>query len=302
MFRNLERCENTARLLEAGLRLGLTRSSNRSDDWKSVITSAGASLNFLERHDEFGSEQVIDFLLCDSSHPGSVLSSIEGARTNARIVRTALTREVWEATNEAWMSLTGLLTEPLDVRDLSHVLAHVRQESANVRGALHGTMMRNDIYDFCRLGTFVERADNTARILDVKYYLLLPSADQVGSRLDNVQWENILRSISAQRAYRWRNPGAMNPRDIADFVIFDRRMPRSLAFCFSKISDRLAYLGTAYDQRHPSHDRAEALKGRLGSSDIAAVFDSGLHEFLQGCINDTAALGQQIETDYQFAI
>ena len=225
---------------------------------------------------------------------------IEAARSNARLVRTALTREVWEATNECWMSLSRALSRPVLDRDLPQILALIRQESAYVRGALHGTMMRNDIYDFARLGTFVERADNTARILDVKYYVLLPSALHVGSQLDNAQWETILRSLSAQRAYRWQHPGDVSPLGIAEFVILNARMPRSLAFCSTKIEQNLGYLADEYGHEQPCHGRAAALRSRVTEPGIATIFEQGLHEFLAGCIVETNALAHQIETDYRF--
>ena len=131
------------------------------------------------------------------------MSSIETARSNARMVRTALTRETWESINEAWMSLKRMLAKPIDERDLPNVLDAIKRETALIRGSFYGTMLRNEIFDFSQIGTYVERADNTARILDVKYYVLLPSISWVGSTLDNYQWESILRSVSAHRSYRW---------------------------------------------------------------------------------------------------
>ncbi|MEM7142330.1 MAG: alpha-E domain-containing protein, partial [Actinomycetota bacterium] len=218
MFRHLERSENTARLIEAGMRIALTRSDDVEKEWESVVTTAGQRDAYLERHERFEAPLVIDYLLRDRSNPSSVRSVVEAARANAREVRTALTREVWEATNDAWLTLRDALARPVLQRELPTVLGQIRQESAIVRGALHGTMLRNDIYNFCRIGTFMERADNTARILDVKYYVLLPSANYVGSSLDNVQWETILRSVSAQRAYRWRSAGEASAVGIADFL------------------------------------------------------------------------------------
>ena len=118
-------------------------------------------------------------------------------------------------------------------------------------------MMRNDVFNFARLGSLIERADNTARILDVKYYVLLPSVLHVGSLIDNLQWESILRSVSAQRAYRWAQEGEVSASGLAEFLILDARMPRSLAFCSRKIRDNLEWLAASYDQRHPSLDLAE---------------------------------------------
>jgi len=161
-------------------------------------------------------------------------------------------------------------------------------------------MLRNDIFDFCRLGTFLERADNTARILDVKYYVLLPSISQIGSSLDNVQWETILRSVAGMRAYRWITQGETTPKGIADFLIFDTRMPRSLAFSARKISANLAYLESNYGLRHPCHDLVDVILARLTHNTIERVFDDGLHEFITDFLTDIARLGQQIETDYRF--
>ena len=258
MFRYLERSENTARLVDAGFRMALTRSSSSHDEWISVLQTAGALEAFRARHEEVGAGAVVNFLLRDPANPSSVMSVIEAARNNARLVRTALTREVWEATNECWISLKDVLARPVRERELPETLALIRQQSAFVRAAFHGTMLRNDIYDFARLGTFLERSDNTARILDVKYYVLLPSVMHVGSSLDNVQWETILRSVSAQRAYRWLNEGDISPRGIAEFLILDRRLPRSLAFCATKIADNLGYLASDYGHRHACHDTADA--------------------------------------------
>lgn len=300
MFRNLERSENSARLLEAGFRMALTRSSAAADEWTSVLSAAGSQQHYNEKYDEFESAHVIDFMLRDSSNPASVISVIKNARNNARLVRTALTREVWEATNECWITLKDLLSKPVTERDLPDVLGAVRQQSSLVRGALHGTMLRNDIYDFARLGTFLERADNTARILDVKYYVLLPSASFVGSSLDNVQWESILRSVSAQRAYRWLNPSEVNPALIADFLIRDKRLPRSLAFCYAKIVDNLNYLENDYGLSHDCQTQARETYRRLTDSSIDMIFEEGLHEFIIDFIRSNTQLGAQIEQDYRF--
>ena len=300
MFRFLERSENTARMLDAGFHIALTRSTAAENEWSSVVAAAGATQAYTAKYDQYAARHVIDFLLRDKSNSSSVWSIIEGARNNARMVRTALTREVWEATNECWITLKDLLAQPVSERDLPEVLGTIRQQSALVRGALHGTMLRNDIYDFARLGTFLERADNTARILDVKYYVLLPSASFVGSSLDNVQWESILRSVSAQRAFRWLNPGEINPMSIAEFLILDRRLPRSLTFCYTKIVDNLSYLEGDYGLRLECHERAAPILSRLKESSINTIVDEGLHEFITAFIRDNMALGAQVEQDYRF--
>ncbi len=300
MFRYLERSENTARLIETGLRISLTRSSDSSDEWASVLETAGAKEAYLDHHDGFDSTSVVDFLLRSPNNPSSILNVAENARNNARQVRTALTREVWEATNDAWHHLNLVAaTRPSD-NELPEILAMIRQDSAQVRGALHGTMLRNDIYNFARLGTFIERSDNTARILDVKYYVLLPSALHVGSPLDNAQWETVLRALSAQRAYHWQCGGEISAPSIAHFLILDGRMPRSLAFCHNRIAWNLQELSFEYGEKMPSNKLAEELRDKIVSQSIDEVFNYGLHEFLRECIGEINQLAQQIETDYRF--
>ena len=202
--------------------------------------------------------------------------------------------------NETWMAMTNLLKDPIPQTELPSVLATIRGQSAVVRGALHGTMLRNDIYDFCRLGTFVERMDSTARIMDVKYYALLPASSFVGSRLDNVQWETILRSVSAHRSFRWAIDEDYTAPAIASFLILDGRLPRSLRFCANKLTENLGYLGMDDEEPMPSLVMARQLQERLKDRDIGSIFDEGLHEFLTCMINDNAQIGMQIEEDYRF--
>ena len=300
MFRYLERSENTARLVDAGFRMALTRGGAKADEWASVIDTAGARADFLAKHEAFEGDAVVDFLLRDTDNPSSVLSCVDTARSNARLVRTALTREVWEATNEAWMAIRSALQRPVREQDMTNVLGLIRQQSALVRGALHGSMLRNDGYDFARIGTFLERAGNTARILDVKYYVLLPSLAQIGSSLDNMQWETVLRSVAGQRAYRWLTGGEVAPIGIAEFVILDRRMPRSLVFSVVKLADNLGYLEREYGRRLPCHDKAGALRDQLENTSIDKIFEYGLHEFLVDFLDDIGSLGGQIQEDYRF--
>ena len=300
MFRYLERTENIARLIEAGFRIALTRSTDAESEWKSVVTTSGVSAGYAAKYDNYTSTNVVDYLLRDTSNPSSVTSVTGAARDNARLVRTALTTEVWEAVNETWMTLTELLANPVRETELPSVLNTIRQQSALVRGALHGTMLRNDIYDFSRIGTFIERADNTARIIDVKYYTLLPNTSFVGSSLDNVQWETVLRSVSAHRSFRWLGESEMTASGIADFLILDRRLPRSLSFCISQIVSYLDYLAEDYGERHACHEMAEKIQSRLKNRDIESIFDEGLHEFITAFIRDINSLGQQIESDFRF--
>jgi uncharacterized alpha-E superfamily protein len=300
MFRYLERSENMARLVDAGFRIALTRSAHADDEWASIIDAASARQAFLAAGGRFEAQSVINFLLRDPSNPSSVISVTEGARNNARLVRTALTREVWEAVNETWITLRELLARPVRETELPGVLATIRKQSSLVRGATVGTMLRNDIYNFARIGTFIERADNIARILDVKYYVLLPSVTFVGSTLDNVQWETILRAASAERAYRWLYGGEVRASTIAHFLILDRRMPRSLHCCLSKTASNLDHLCADYGIQAPSLETARALRDEMQGRTIEGIIDGGLHEFLSGFIQTNNALAGQIERDFRF--
>ena len=302
MFRYLERAESTARLLDAGFRIALTRAGSSRSEWESVLTTTGQLQGFRQRHGEATSTTVMEYLLSDRSNPASIISMVKAARDNARAVRIALTREVWEATNESWMTLDKLLSGRIPEADLPDTLTTIRQQNALVRGATNGTMLRNDGYNFLRLGTFVERADNTARILDVKYYLLLPSISQVGSTLDIKQWETILRSVSALRSYTWLHGATVNPRDIAQFLILHEQMPRSLAFCYNKICDNLGYLEKDYDNRTQACEMAEAIRTDYLGRSMEMIFDDGLHEYIEDFLASNSRLAKQITADYSFEV
>jgi uncharacterized alpha-E superfamily protein len=300
MNRYIERAENMARLVDAGLRMALTRTQSASEEWSSVLLSAGSDVTFSQKYQDYTAANVADFLLRDTSNPSSTMAAIETARNNARMVRTALTRETWESINEAWMSLKRMLARPIDERDLPSVLDAIKRETALIRGSFYGTMLRNEIFDFSQLGTYVERADNTARILDVKYYVLLPSISWVGSTLDNYQWESILRSVSAHRSYRWVYEADYKPTNIADYLILNVRMPRSLTFCYRFLAEHLKFLSDDYGEHHACHATVERTQAMLRAGSIKNIFDAGLHEFLANFIQLNTKLGDEIAQDYRF--
>jgi uncharacterized alpha-E superfamily protein len=301
MFRYLERAENIARLVETGHRFTLTRGAGSNSEWRSIVQSLGMDAAFSSRHDEYGSAVVVNFLLRDKSNPASLLAVIDSARQNARMTRTAITREVWEAVNESWISINEALKRTVREPQLPVILEVIKRNCAMVRGAVQNTMLRNDVYNFARIGNFVERADNTARLLDVKYYVLLPSVSFVGSSLDNVQWEAILRSTSAYSVYRWLYPGRTSALGITEFLILDRRFPRSLSFCYAKLCDNLRYLAMDYGQSSGSLEAAEALYMNLQGQTAETIFEDGLHEFLVDFLAGTRNIGALIEQEYRFA-
>ena len=302
MTRYLERAENTARLIDVGFHLALTRGSRASqeEEWRSVLITTGQEPGFTARHQELTGALVFNYLLRDRDNPASVLQMIEAARTNARVVRTSITNEVWEAINESWMVLRDSLARPVRETNLGEVLSTIRRQAALVRGAIEGSMLRNEVFNFARIGTFIERADNTARILDVKYYVLLPSVAWVGSSLDNVQWDTLLRSVAGNRAYSWLNAGDMDPRGIARFLILDGRFPRSLVFCFEKIRSNMAGLAKQYGSETQAHKLLRDAVARLDALSIEEIFERGLHEFLQDFIGRAFRIGETIAADYRF--
>ena len=301
MCRYLERAENTARLLEAGYRLAMTSGHNAArSEWQSVLVTIGQEAAYRQTHEDYSGVQVANYILRDRDNPASVLRMIEMARTNARAVRTSITREVWEATNESWMTLSELMARPIRITTLGEVLAQIRRHAALVRGAMDGTMLRNEVFNFARIGTFIERADNTARILDVKYYVLLPSVGLVGSALDNVQWETVLRALAGERAYRWLNGGRMDARGISQFIILDSRFPRSIAFTYEKLRSNMASLAREYGQESQAHVMLRDAGARLHGSTIDDIFEFGLHEFITQTIVRTREIANAISSEYRF--
>lgn len=300
--RYLERSENTARLIDVGLHLSLTHGNRAAQDeeWRSVLTTSGLIDDYLEKYEELSAPLVVNYLLRDKDNPGSVMQMVEMARTNARMVRTSITNEVWEAINEFWMTLRDVLARPVREANLGEVLSVMRRQATLVRGAFNGSMLRNEVYNFARIGTFIERADNTARILDVKYYVLLPSIAWVGSNLDNIQWDTLLRSLAGNRAYSWLNAGTMDPRGIARFLILDGRFPRSLVFCYEKIRSNMASLAKQYGGETTAHELLRDVGAHLHQITIEEIFEMGLHEYLQAVISKTIEVDRTIAADYRF--
>jgi uncharacterized alpha-E superfamily protein len=185
---------------------------------------------------------------------------------------------------------------------LNVALSAIRRESTLARGATHGSMMRNEGYSFARLGTFAERADNSARILDVKYYLLLPSLSYVGTPLDTGQWDNVLRSLSGERAYRWLNAGRMDARSIAELLILDDRFPRSLAFCYTAMRENLSALARLHGREGRAHLLMEQVDQCLTGRTVEDIFDQGLHQFLTEFIDRNQAVANAIAEQYRFIV
>jgi uncharacterized alpha-E superfamily protein len=302
MSRYIERAENIARLTEVGYRIALTPDigSGHREDWRSTLIAAAGLNEYLARHSEITAEKVQHFLLFDRDNPSSVRSCLETARNNARAVRTALTREMWEALNSTYIDFTAVKASDLGSGKLPEFLDWVRQRSALFRGSLLGTLLRDEGFHFGQLGAFIERADNTARILDVKYYVLLPTNESVGGELDAFQWETILRSVSAHRSYRHVYKDRYRPWNIAEFLILRQEMPRSFRFCYGWIERSLEGLAEILGQSPQSRHDASAILSDLKSASMDEIFQSGLHEFLSSFIKRNNDLSSRIAVDFHF--
>jgi len=303
MSRYVERAENMARLLEVGYRISLMPGTleGHREDWRSTLLGAACSDGYDEKFDDLTAENVIYYLLFDLDNPSSIKSCLMTARNNGRAVRTALSRDVWETINTTWNEFSRITPESISTTRLPEFLEWIRQRSMAFRGALLGTMLRTDNYYFSQLGNFVERADSTARILDVKYYILLPRASDVGSDLDIQQWGTILRSVSAHRSYRWfYRDSRYRPLLVSEFLILREEMPRSLHFSYQWINMALNGLGEYYGKRYACHELAEQRLQQLRSAKMDEIFRAGLHEYLQDFINSNTQLSASIAQTYNF--
>lgn len=302
LSRQMERAENMARLAEAGFRISLTPDTgdHHREEWRSTLTSAGVLDTFLEKYGDKSFEKAIGFILFDDDNPSSVRSCLRAARSNARFVRTKITRDMWEALNSTWLSYDAIMPSEINAARLPELLDWIRERSSLFRGALLGTILRDDTYYFSQLGAFIERADNTARILDVKYFILLPSNQAIGGDIDTYQWETILRSVSAHRSYRHVFPQNYRPWNVADFLILRPEMPRSLRFCYDWLQDTIDGLSTQYCERKPSAELVAETRDMLKTVNMDTIFRQGLHEFLTAFVVSNNRLTAQISEDYNF--
>jgi uncharacterized alpha-E superfamily protein len=301
MFRYLERVDNTARMIDAGMRMALTRDLVTSEEeWRSVIAAAGQRSDYERRHASYTGVQAWNFMLRERDNPSSVLAMFGCLRDNARQARNAVTSEVWQAVNDSWMQIRDLLAKPVSGQRVGEILGVIRQAGMMAHGAIIGTMPRDEGFHFARAGTFIERADNVARLLDIKYYLLLPSLSYVGSSLDTGQWDSILRAVSGDRAYRWLNNAQIDARGIVQFLVFDPRFPRSLAYCHTALRGHLDTIAGIHGREGASHEMMREAAQMLEETGLDGVFERGLHKFLIGFLATNARLGHAIAEDYRF--
>ncbi|MGQ0588368.1 MAG: alpha-E domain-containing protein [Sphingosinicella sp.] len=297
--RYMERAEFTSRLVEATLRLSALGHHAHSDQaWHSALSVVGAELSFAEWGESFTPENVTRYLTLAESNPSSIRSCIAAARANARAARTALSIGTWEQINRAWL-LVRDRAKPGGPQATMNLVDSLRAEFRGFDGAL-GRMLRNEGHWFMRLGSVLERGDSTARLLDVKYYLLLPPGQEVGGALDRDQWTTILQIVSAKTAYRHIYREALQPWLVADFLIFRREMPRSLAASAEETVGLLNEFAARSGRQGPADRLARQRLARMADASIDAVIQGGLHEWLNRHIAENAALDDAIARQFRF--
>ena len=302
LARFLERADHIARLIGATRRLAAMPKAygGAASEWESVLESADASCTFRARGEPFDEAHAVRYLAFSLENPSSIRNCLENARTNARAVRTALTAEMWDAVNSGYIELKGLEAAPGlgDDERLSRVLDLARRISLSYDGGADRTMLRNDAFYFSRLGLFIERADNTARLLDVKYHMLLPDQELVGGSLDYFQWSAILRAVSANTAYHWVYRESVRPWLVADLLVLKREMPRSLISCYECMVGDLDRLARNHGRQGAAQRQARGLFGRMELMTKDSLFQSGLHEFLLMFMVENNRLGTLVAEQY----
>jgi uncharacterized alpha-E superfamily protein len=298
MARYIERAENMARILDVTSNMAMVPNAALSEAalWQPALEISGNANDFKERFSDYTASNVIHFLAMDPENPSSIYSALYSARENARAVRVAMTSETWENINALWLEFSQFEGKDLAIDGLREFCDWVKARSHLFRGVSFGTMLRDDAFQFLRLGTFIERADNTARLLDVKYHLLLPKEEEVGGAVDYYEWSAVLRSVSAFQAYQKVFNDTIQPWRVAELLVLRQDMPRSLHACFTEITVILETLTTS---RHMECRRiAGEINASLKYGRMDHIFQNGLHEFLTEFIECNNQLGAEIQNTF----
>ncbi len=297
MSRLMERAENTARILDVTSNVLLCSTpESQEQNLLAPLTITGATEAYFAHHDRVTLPELIGFMGLDARNPSSIFNCLRTARDNAHAVRWQITSEMWETLNAAWLELNTFRRDRVTGPQATRFFDWVKDRSHLFRGVTYGTIMRGEAYHFSRLGTFLERADNTARILDVKYHILLPRVEDVGGALDYYHWTALLRSVSALETYRIIYRDQIYPIKVAELLILDRRMPRSLSACLEEMNLALSRVQGRNDQ--PAKRLAGELQARLVHGDIEEIFQHGLHEYLTAFLADIGQMTERIQRAY----
>ncbi len=281
MSRYVERAENVARFIEVNLQLMLDGASGEGQQWEPLVNTTGDYEAFNKRHGDATQQNVINFLTFDAENPNSILSCVCAARENARTIREIISSEMWLQLNKFYLVVTAAAQNSSAQADPYEFFSEVKNASHLFNGLAAATMTHGEPWHFYQMGLMLERADKTSRILDVKYFILLRSVQDVGTPFDDVQWAAVLRSASAFEMYRKRH-GRIAPKSIVEFLLLDREFPRAIHFCLLAARDSLhAISGTpASTFRHPPEKLLGQLCSDLSFTSVDEVINSGLHEYL----------------------
>lgn len=303
MARYTERAENTARMLDINYQMSLLPQSTESAEqgWRGMLSISELTGEFHRRHASVHPREVMDFMVRDESNPSSIHSCLRAARENARAVRGTLTTEVWETSNTTWLEFKRLIAGGDFHRDPSAFFEWVKFRSHLSRGVTLGTMLQDDSFHFLRIGTFLERADNTARLLDVKFHAA--QGDEALAReggeaveVDFYHWSAILRSVSGFEIYRKVYRNVIRPEKVAELLILRADMPRSLAACMNEAVSNLQRV--ANEQSVETLRRAGRLRADLSFGRIDEILETGLHAFLTQFLDRVGDLGVGISRDF----
>jgi len=299
MSRYVERAENNARFVAATLTLALDAPVSGDSPWDALVKTSGDYEDFEKRYGIPTQDNVIRFLTMDPQSPNSVLSCLSAARENARSIREIISSEMWEQINTFYLMAREVAATPANVERAQEFCEAVKQSSHLFDGITEGTLTKNETWHFIRLGRMLERADKTSRLLDVKYYILLRSAADVGTPIDEVQWAALLRSASGFEMYRKRH-GRIAPGPIVQFLLLDSEFPRAVRFCLNEARESLhAITGTP-----PGSFRnlPERLLGQLCSelayTQVEEIISRGLHEYVDDLQSRLNRLGNGIHDTF----
>lgn len=298
MARYIERAENVARFIAVNQNLTLDLPGGFADQWQPIVDTTGDRAEFLERYRTASQENVVRFLAFDAENPNSIRSCVLAARENARSVRETISSEMWEQINSLYLliSAESLNTVPEALPEFCH---EIRMACHLFQGITEVTMSHNEAWHFIRLGSMLERADKTTRILDVKYFILLPSVDDVGTPYDDIQWAAVLKSVSGFEMYRKRH-GRISPERIVEFLLLDGDFPRAVRHCIGLADQSLhAVTGANAGTYSCAAERcAGLLRSELDYAQIDSIIKAGLHEFFDALEAKMNTIDECIRGDF----
>ncbi|MEM1301141.1 MAG: alpha-E domain-containing protein [Pseudomonadota bacterium] len=300
--RYMERADNVARLLEAGRRLDSIagKAGIGSNEWAAILIAAGCRATYPGDIEQVTAAQAMHHLVMDPENPSSLQNCFAAARANARAQRGSITADVWLSANDAWRETRDLTELACKPRHVADIIGKAQQFTALFRGTVSATMLRDERYCFLQLGQFIERADATARLADVKYHVLMPAEHPIGSSLDQIQWNNLLRAAGARSSYRWVYRAPVESRLVIDFLLLNTRTPRSLRYCVEEATRELDHLHAGGAQSDQSLQEAHELRDELRATDVDAIIGFGLHEYLTNMIVRSNTLAMSIGSDFGF--